>query len=265
MISSTHSAQILTDPRSCDAHISLSCTSPLLHAVSYSGCCSRLPVKFGPLACDRISTFPECFFRQNCRERAACNIPTQQPGIGLACLKILSECSVIACSKELWAISILAAPSAPALWCRVVKLSASPYQVSDVSVVRQASKTNDGWSTIFVVKLISFRVFVCVWWFGGEEGKRNVIEVTMAIQFQNTPPSTLIHKHTLPSASLTPIPSLEQKSKYFWEEFPRSWRLRRVSPTDLSEVWVNVFPAGDPCSHMHPHRSAEHGSYTKQC
>lgn len=48
----------------------------------------------------------------------------------------------------------------------------------------------------------------------GEEGKRNVIEVTMAIQFQNT--STLIHKHTLLSAaSLTPIPSLEQKSKYF--------------------------------------------------
>lgn len=162
MISSTHSAQILTDPRSCDTHISLSCTSPLLHAVSYSGCCSRLPVKFGPLACDRISTFPECFFRQNCRERAACNIPTQQPGIGLACLKILSECSVIACSKELWAISILAAPSPPALWCRVVKLSASPYQVSDVSVVRQASKANVGWSTIFVVKLISFRVFVCV-------------------------------------------------------------------------------------------------------
>lgn len=263
MISSTHSAQILTDPRSCDTHISLSCTSPLLHAVSYSGCCSRLPVKFGPLACDRISTFPECFFRQNCRERAACNIPTQQPGIGLACLKILSECSVIACSKELWAISILAAPSPPALWCRVVKLSASPYQVSDVSVVRQASKANVGWSTIFVVKLISFRVFVCVM-VRGEEGKRNVIEVTMAIQFQNT--STLIHKHTLPSAaSLTPIPSLEQKSKYFWEEFPRSWRLRRVSPTDLSEVWVNVFPAGDPCSHMHPHRSAEHGSYTKQC
>lgn len=108
------------------------------------------------------------------------------------------------------------------------------------------------------------RVCVCVM-VRGEEGKRNVIEVTMAIQFQNTPPSTLIHKHTLPSASLTPIPSLEQKSKYFWEEFPRSWRLRRVSPTDLSEVWVNVFPAGDPCSHMHPHRSAEHGSYTKQC
>lgn len=191
MISSTHSAQILTDPRSCNAHISLSCTSPLLHAVSYSGCCSRLPVKFGPLACDRISTFPECFFRQNCRERAACNIPTQQPGIGLACLKILSECSVIACSKELWAISILAAPSAPALWCRVVKLSASPYQVSDVSVVRQASKTNDGWSTIFVVKLISFRVFVCVWWFGGRRGREMLLRLLWRFNFRTPPPPHL--------------------------------------------------------------------------